>query len=122
VALYAKELSHRLRGRGIAVNSLHPGATKGTGLHQSPGLALRIARSMAQLFMKSPSQGAATQALLAANTRVTGITGEYWSNCQIAAGNPLLNDRDLTTRLWDVSAQIVAAQNASQSRAMQAAA
>ena len=34
VALYAKELSRRLRGRAIAVNSLHPGATQGTGLRK----------------------------------------------------------------------------------------
>jgi WW domain-containing oxidoreductase len=122
VALFAKELSHRMRGRGIVVNSLHPGATKDTGLYQRLGLPLLIARSMSQLFMKSPSQGAATQALLAANPRVTGITGEYWSNCQIAAGNPLLNDRDLATRLWDVSTQIVAAQNLAQLRSMHAAA
>jgi WW domain-containing oxidoreductase len=121
-ALYAKELSHRLRGRGIAVNSLHPGATTGTGLNRNRGLALRIGLSAARLFMKSPSQGAATQVLLAANPRVAGITGEYWSNCQIAVGNPLLNDGDLAKRLWKVSTRIVAAQNASQSKSMQAAA
>jgi NAD(P)-dependent dehydrogenase (short-subunit alcohol dehydrogenase family) len=89
VALYAKELSHRLRGRGIAVNSLHPGATKGTSLHKSLALPMRIVLSAAQLFMKSPCQGAATQAF--------------------------------ATRLWDVSAQIVAAYS-SQSRSLQAAA
>jgi WW domain-containing oxidoreductase len=121
VALYAKELSHRLRGRGIAVNSLHPGTTKGTGLHKTLGLPMRIVLSTAQLFMKSPCQGAATQAMLAANPRVAGITGEYWSNCQISAGNPLLNDRNLARRLWEVSAQIVAAYP-SRSRSMQAAA
>src|ERR1700686_3548027 len=106
-ALFAKELSHRLRGRGIAVNSLHPGATTGTGLNRNRGLALRIALSAAQLFMKSPSQGAATQVLLAASPRVAGITGEFWANCRIAKGNPLLEDRELAARLWDVSEDIV---------------
>jgi WW domain-containing oxidoreductase len=122
VTLYAKELSRRLRGRGIVVNSLDPGATKGTGLHKSLGLSSRIALSAAQLFMKSPSQGAATQALLAASPRVVGITGEYWSNCQIAAGNRLLNDRYLATRLWEVSSRIAAAKNAGESESLQAAA
>ena len=121
-ALYAKELSHRLRGRGIAVNSLHPGATRGTGLNKNLHLPSRVALAAAHLFMKSVSQGAATQALLAASPLVTGITGEYWADCQIAAGNPLLNDRDLAKRLWNVSAQIVAAQNPSQSKSMQLAA
>jgi WW domain-containing oxidoreductase len=105
VALYAKELSRLVYGRGIAVNSLHPGATRGTGLRKSLGIP----------FMKSTSQGAATQALLAASPQVAGITGEYWSDCQIADGNPLLSDSNLARRLWEASAQIVAANDASQS-------
>jgi WW domain-containing oxidoreductase len=122
VALYAKELSRRLHGRGIAVNSLHPGATRGTGLRKSLGTPLRVLLSTMQWFMKSASQGAATQALLAASPQVTGITGEYWSDCQIAKGNPLLNDTNLAKRLWKVSAQIIAANNASQANSTPATA
>jgi WW domain-containing oxidoreductase len=107
VALYAKELSRRLRQRAIAVNSLHPGAKKCTGLRKELLPALRVVRSMAQLFMKSAAQRAATAALLAASPSVTGISGEYWSDCQVAEGNPLLNDSELGKRLWQVSMQIV---------------
>jgi WW domain-containing oxidoreductase len=122
VALYAKELSRQLRARGIAVNSLHPGATRGTGLPEGLGLPLRVVLSTVQLFMKSASQGAATEVLLAASPSVTGITGEYWSDCQIAEGNPLLNDGELAERLWEVSTQIVAANSASRSKTTPAAA
>jgi WW domain-containing oxidoreductase len=107
VALYAKELSRRLRRRGIAVNSLHPGATKSTALRQDLLLPLRVMRSTVQLFMRSASHRAATAALLAASPCVAGITGEYWSDCQVAEGNPLLNDVKLAQRLWLVSMQIV---------------
>ena len=107
VALYAKELSRRLRGRAITVNSLHPGATKGAGLRKDVLLPSKMVRPTAQQFMKSASQGAATGALLAASPFVTGITGEYWSDCQVAKGNPLLNDGELARRLWQVSKQIV---------------
>ena len=62
---------------------------------------------MVQLFMKSAGQRAATGALLAASPCVTGVTGEYWSDCQVAEGNPLLNDSELAKRLWQVSKQIV---------------
>jgi WW domain-containing oxidoreductase len=58
-------------------------------------------------FMRSAGQRAATGALLAASPCVAGITGEYWSDCQIANGNPLLNDGELAERLWQVSKQIV---------------
>ena len=57
-----------------------------------------------------------------ASPRVTGITGEYWADCQIARGSPLLNDRDLAKRLWNLSAQMVTRQNPSQSKSMQLAA
>jgi WW domain-containing oxidoreductase len=107
VALYAKELSRRLRRRAIAVNSLHPGATKGTRLRKDLLLPLRVVRSTVQQFMRSAGQRAATAALLAASPCVAGITGEYWSDCQVAEGNPLLNDSKLAQRLWLVSMQIV---------------
>ena len=84
VALYAKELSRRLRRRAIAVNSLHSGASKGSGARKDLFLPLQVVRSMVQLFMKSVGQRAATGALLAASPCVTGITGEYWSDCQVA--------------------------------------
>src|ERR1700722_977249 len=64
-ALFAKELSRRLRARGIAVNSLHPGATRSTRLNKHLSRPFKIALSAAQWFMKSAQRGAATQALLA---------------------------------------------------------
>lgn len=107
VALYAKELSRRLRRRAIAVNSLHPGSTKSAALRQDLLFPLRVVRSTVQLFKRSASQRAATAALLAASPCVAGITGEYWSDCQVAEGNPMLNDSKLAQRLWFVSMQIV---------------
>jgi WW domain-containing oxidoreductase len=121
-ALFAKELSRRLSVRGIAVNSLHPGATRGTGLNKNVSLPLKIVLSAARLFMKSAPRGAATQTLLAANPGVSGITGEFWSNCQIAGGSPLLADTGLAKRLWDISEDIVARQGASPAKSLREAA
>jgi WW domain-containing oxidoreductase len=121
-ALFAKELSRRLGDRGITVNSLHPGATRGTRLNRSVRGPLKIVLSAAQLFMKSAPRGAATQALLAASPRVGGITGEYWSNCRIAKGNPLLEDAGLAERLWDASHEIVARYSVSPAKSLREAA
>jgi WW domain-containing oxidoreductase len=121
-ALYAKELSRRLASRGIAVNALHPGATRGTQLNKHLPLALRLVRSAAQWFMKSVPQGTATQALLAASPRVSGISGEYWENCRVAVGNPLMEDAELAKRLWDFSEEIILRHRASQAAALQEAA
>jgi WW domain-containing oxidoreductase len=104
-ALYAKELSRRLASRGIAVNSLHPGANKAGG--PSTRLdSLPLFPPISRLFMKSSAQAAATHVLLAASPRVEGITGEYWSDCKIARGNPRLTDTGLAKRLWAASEQM----------------
>jgi NAD(P)-dependent dehydrogenase (short-subunit alcohol dehydrogenase family) len=106
VALYAKELARRLQGRGIAVNAVDPGATGGTQLERHLRQPFLI-RSVARLFRKNAQHAAATQALLAASPRVTGISGELWADCRITAGPALLGDADLAGRLWEVSERIV---------------
>jgi WW domain-containing oxidoreductase len=106
-ALYARELSCRLRDRGIAVNAVDPGASR-TALGRSANLKKPpLASLLARLLSKTPAQGAATQTLLAASPQVTGISGEYWADCKIAPGNPLMADDGLAIRLWEVSEEIV---------------
>lgn len=107
-ALFAKELARRLAPRGIAVNSLHPGAVAGTRLNRSLGFPMSAVLRIARYFMKSVPQGAATQTLLAASPLVEGISGEYWVDCQIGEGSIHLNDRAMAQRLWNTSERIVA--------------
>lgn len=106
-AVFAKELSRRLADRGVAVNSYHPGATRGTNLNANLSTTLRLVLQVAQLFMKSIPQGAATQTMLAASPVIQGMTGEYWSDCQIAEGSKFLADQTLAARLWQVSEQVI---------------
>jgi WW domain-containing oxidoreductase len=97
-ALHAKELSRRLSSRGIAVNSVDPGAARtriNTGF-------------LARLFARSAARAAATQAFVTANPQSSGITGQFWSDCRISKGSPLLQDAVLARRLWEVSEEIIA--------------
>jgi NAD(P)-dependent dehydrogenase (short-subunit alcohol dehydrogenase family) len=120
--LFAKELARRLGARGITVNSLHPGVTRGTRLNREASLPLKIALSAARVFMRSPPRAAATQALLAASPSVAGISGQYWADCQIAPGNPLFDNEELAIRLWDLSQDIVTRHRTAPAKAMQQAA
>jgi WW domain-containing oxidoreductase len=106
VALFAKELARRLQGRGIAVNAVDPGAANGTQLERHLRRPLLI-QSVARLFRKNAQRAAATQALLAASPRVTGISGELWADCRITQGPALLGDAGLAGHLWEVSERIV---------------
>jgi WW domain-containing oxidoreductase len=111
-ALYAKELSRRLSSRGIAVNSVDPGAARtriNTGF-------------FARLFARSAARAAATQAFVSANPQASGITGQFWSDCRISKGSPLLQDAVLARRLWEVSEEIIAGASSRHQQSMQRAA
>jgi len=121
-ALYSKELSRRLQARGVAVNSADPGAVRGTAIAKHSSLARRLGQFAARPFRRSPAQGAATVALLAASPNASGVSGEYWRDCKIAAGNPLLDDVELALRLWKLSEDVIAKQRATRTRALARAA
>jgi len=107
LALFAGELARRVANRGISVNSLHPGAVRGTDLNRNLKFPLSAVLSVAQLFFKTPEQGAATQCMLAASPAVDGISGEYWADCQIAEGSKFLSDKSMAAHLWQVSEELV---------------
>ncbi len=113
-ALFAKELSRRLAGRGIAVNALHPGVIFGTRFLRRAALPLRLIGWAGQRFTKTVAQGAATQTLLAANPLVAGITGQYWADCRVAPGSRFLDDPAMASRLWTVTEEILARSTALQ--------
>jgi WW domain-containing oxidoreductase len=111
-ALYAKELSRRLKSRGILVNSVDPGTAR-----------TRFNRGLlSRLLAKTPARAAATQALLAASPQVEGITGRHWADCNVSEGNSILEDAVLAKRLWDMSREILQRQRVAGAHSMQWAA
>ncbi|HEY2686113.1 MAG TPA: SDR family NAD(P)-dependent oxidoreductase [Steroidobacteraceae bacterium] len=106
-ALYAMELSRRLRSRGIAVNAVEPGAVRGTRIHRHIPALGRLLRNLVAPFIRSAAQGAATIAYLIGNPATVGVTGEYWRECRRHEANPLLADLDLAGRLWQRSQEIL---------------
>jgi WW domain-containing oxidoreductase len=121
-ALYSKEMSRRLQSRGIAVNAVDPGAVRGTAIARRLGLARRLGQWVTRPLRRSPAQGAATAALLAASPNAAGVSGEYWRYCNIASSNSLLDDTELAARLWTISEEIVAQHRASRVRLLAQAA
>ena len=105
-AIYAGELARRLASRRIDVNSVHPGAVRGTGLNRGLGFPLNLVLKVASLFMKSVAKGAATQTFLAANPSARGITGQYWVDCRVSKGSRYFDDAAIAAHLWEVSSQL----------------
>ncbi len=106
--LFSKELAKRLKGTGKTANALHPGVIK-TELSRSMSPVVALALSSASpIALKSIAEGAATQCYVATRPELAGVSGEYFSDCNIAQPSKLALDAALATRLWEESERIVA--------------
>lgn len=106
--LFAKELSRRLAGTKKTANALHPGVIKtNLGRHLNPMVRVGLAVGGVLAFKTIP-EGAATQCYLAASPGAAGITGEYWSDCNVAKCRADARDADLAKKLWARTEEIVA--------------
>jgi len=52
-------------------------------------------------------QGAATTCYVALNPQVKGVSGEYFSGCNLAAACSVSRDAELAKKLWDFSMDLV---------------
>ena len=105
--LFTKQLAKRLSGSQTA-NCLHPGVIK-TNLTRSMNPVVSVVMSIgAPLVLKSEGQGAATQCYLATNPAVGSVTGEYFSDCNVAKPSRAARDDAMAERLWTESERIVA--------------
>jgi NAD(P)-dependent dehydrogenase (short-subunit alcohol dehydrogenase family) len=104
------ELARRLQGTGVTVNALHPGyvATNIVKIDRAAGL-WRLVKpfwGIAMRFILTPEKGAATSIHLACSPQVSDVSGGYFEKCVAVASSPTSSNRELQTRMWDVSEQL----------------
>ncbi|GLH10012.1 Uncharacterized protein GBIM_15015, partial [Gryllus bimaculatus] len=80
--IVANELARKLRGTGVAVNSLHPGLVRTEFFRHLPPVLAFALNTVAGLFCKDPVEGAQTTIHLAVSEDVEGVTGRYFSDCK----------------------------------------
>jgi NAD(P)-dependent dehydrogenase (short-subunit alcohol dehydrogenase family) len=110
--LFAKELARRLAGTGKTANALHPGIVAATDIFRGMALA-QIGRAywprvMTALVAKTIPEGAATSCYVAASPLVEGLSGQYFSDCNIARPRADADDPAPAARLWKLSETIAA--------------
>jgi NAD(P)-dependent dehydrogenase (short-subunit alcohol dehydrogenase family) len=94
--LFTVELAERLRGSGVTVNCLHPGA-----------IDTKLLRAAFRgLAGETVAAGAATSVYLATAPEVAALTGLYFEAKRPVSASPLSKDLDLRRKLWDVSRQL----------------
>ncbi|XP_053399651.1 retinol dehydrogenase 13-like [Mercenaria mercenaria] len=107
--LFTRELSKRLQGTGVTVNSLHPGIIK-TELGRYMGITWWrkiLLMPFFLLIIKNPIQGAQTTIHCAVSQELDGVSGKYFSDCAIKEEAPQAQDDEAAARLWKVSEEMV---------------
>ncbi len=100
--LFSYELSRRLEGTSVTVNTLHPGVVN-TNLGQDQS---SFSRGFAKLFFKKPEKGAETSIYLASSQEVEGITGKYFIKKQQKQSSEESYNEDYAKRLWELSTEM----------------
>lgn len=98
--LFARQLAKKLNFQQSA-HAVHPGVIP-TELGRHMGLMQAGMSLFAPLFMKTVSQGAATQTYVALHPEVES-SGAYWADCNPAKSSKLGSDSNLASELWDYS-------------------
>ncbi|XP_057462639.1 short-chain dehydrogenase TIC 32, chloroplastic-like [Actinidia eriantha] len=102
--LHANELARRLKEEGVDItaNSLHPGAIA-TNLLRHHSFIDGLVNLVGKYLLKNVPQGAATTCYVALHPQVKGVSGEYFSDSNIAKPSSLSQDAELAKKLWDFS-------------------
>jgi retinol dehydrogenase 12 len=79
--LFTFELSDKLKGSGITVNTLHPGVVRTNFAHELKGV-FKVINLLFKPFLMSPAKGAATSVYLASSDEVKNISGKYFVKCK----------------------------------------
>ncbi|KAH7840082.1 hypothetical protein Vadar_012391 [Vaccinium darrowii] len=103
--LHANELAKRFKEEGVEItaNSLHPGAIPTTKLLRHHSIIDGLANMVAKYVMKNCPQGAATTCYVALHPQVKGVSGEYFSDSNLAKPSALAKDDKLAKQLWEFS-------------------
>ena len=104
--LFTYELARRLNDKNIAANCLHPGAVATQlGINRDTGFG-KIITGLLKPFFRTPAQGAETLIYLATQSENPKLTGKYFVNKKPEASSKVSYDKDLATRLWEVSEKL----------------
>ncbi|KAI3716755.1 hypothetical protein L1987_67862 [Smallanthus sonchifolius] len=99
----------KYRSSGLPLNILiyNPmyayGLSKLANILHAKELARLICNAILKYFVNDASQGAATTCYLALNPKVKGVTGEYFSDSNLAEPSTRCEDQELAKELWGFS-------------------
>jgi len=100
--LFSYELSRKLEGTNVTVNTVHPGVVAtNLGRHQS-----KFSQKFSKVVFKKPEKGAETSIYLASSPDVEGITGKYFVNKESRKSSEASYNEEDAKRMWKISAEM----------------
>jgi NAD(P)-dependent dehydrogenase (short-subunit alcohol dehydrogenase family) len=104
--MFTYELARRLKGSGISVNALHPGAVRTNFARNNKGILSKLILYLLRAFMISVEKGARTSIYLASSPEVENVTGKYFIKNQMRKSSEISYDRAAQLRLWKISEEL----------------
>jgi NAD(P)-dependent dehydrogenase (short-subunit alcohol dehydrogenase family) len=100
--LFTKALARRLEGKDVTVNAVHPGVVA-TELTRELGFV----RKLANVFLLTPAQGAATSLHVALSDEGGKVSGEYFEKSAPRKAARAARDIPAQEKLWAISEQML---------------
>jgi NAD(P)-dependent dehydrogenase (short-subunit alcohol dehydrogenase family) len=100
--MFTIELAKRLRETRVTANAVHPGIVRTPMMLQAPG-AFRVVSYLSLPFSISPQKGASTSVYLASSPDVEGLSGRYFTRCQMTELKSRFNTGENRNALWNIS-------------------
>ncbi len=104
--LFTHELSKRLDGTGVTVNSLHPGFVNTNFGGSEKGL-VHLGINIAKSFAISPKEGAKTSIYLASSPEVEKINGKYFEKSHLSGSSTASYNEETAKKLWETSEKLL---------------
>lgn len=106
--LFTLELSSRLQGTNVTVNSLHPGVVNTDIIGDIDSRVIKVIVPLVRPFFKNQWEGAQTSIYLAVSPEVSNVSGKYFRDCRMVdVATVQARDVELARKLWDVSEKLV---------------
>ncbi|XP_020683901.1 short-chain dehydrogenase TIC 32, chloroplastic isoform X2 [Dendrobium catenatum] len=108
--LHTKELVEKLEemGANVTANCVHPGIVRTRLIRDREGFLTDLTFFLASKLLKTIPQAAATTCYVAASSALAGVTGKYFSDCNLASPSAAAGSWQEAAKLWSASEEMTA--------------
>ncbi|XP_044265895.1 retinol dehydrogenase 12 [Tribolium madens] len=112
LTMFTKHMASLLKHTNITFNAVNPGLVRGTRHLRNSRITTSFFTKLSVwpwmwLFMKTPKQGSQTLLYVALDPFLKNVSGCYFSNCEIQKPSDLVNDVELSEKLYKKTCEIV---------------